>query len=384
MSDNILTIPEKCKRCRYNYVEIMCKECYPFIYFCSKCSQNLHSMESKKKHQFINLKELNPNLFEELNNINENEKNLLNEINENHNIDDITRNYINDIKSLYLTEKNNFLRKSLNLGKNFEKSKNVYIQKINQLTEQLENFEINKNEEMKILILKKDFEHKNILDSKESKINFLLQKNAELNKHNGELLSQISENNNEMNEMAKLNLNLKEIINQQKNEIELLNKEKSELKEKIDRINLLYIEEKKEMNKEYEKQIQRINSDYTQQKEKMKCILLQRENEINGIKNEFYNEINKLNKELEEYKCNNININNEYNELNNIINKQQYEIEDLKYQLNNREIRYINECEDKKILKNELKESKMALEKLKNKNEFLNKIIYGNKKNKSK
>ena len=39
LSDNILAIPKKCRRCRFNLVEIMCKECYPFIYFCSNCSK---------------------------------------------------------------------------------------------------------------------------------------------------------------------------------------------------------------------------------------------------------------------------------------------------------------------------------------------------------
>ena len=223
LTKNILSIPEKCRRCHYNSVDIMCKQCYPFIYFCSNCSQNLHSMESKQNHQIINLKELNPNLFDEFTNIDE--KNILNEFNEdnNNNIEN-TKNYINDIKSLYLTEKDNFFRKSLNLEKSFEKLKNIYIEKINNLTEQLKNFENNKNEEIKILLQEKNSEFENILVNQNSKINFLLQKNEEFNKYNKNLLSQISQNNIEINEVKKLNLNLKQIINQQKNEIELLNK----------------------------------------------------------------------------------------------------------------------------------------------------------------
>ena len=42
-SENALTVPEKCRRCRANPPEIMCRECYPFIYFCSNCCNNLHS-----------------------------------------------------------------------------------------------------------------------------------------------------------------------------------------------------------------------------------------------------------------------------------------------------------------------------------------------------
>jgi chromosome segregation ATPase len=319
LSDNILAIPKKCRRCRFNLVEIMCKECYPFIYFCSNCSKILHLMESKQNHQIIDLKELNPNLFEEFNNNNEN--NVLNEFDKNPNTDEITKNYINDIKSIYLKEKNNFLKKSFKMEKYYEKSKNGYIQKINELTEQLEKFENKKNEEIKILEKTKYSEFKNILDNKDSKIKCLLQKIEELN-------SQMSAKNKQMNDLKQLNSNLTEIINQQKKEIELLNKQNDDLKGKMDRINYLFNEEKKEMTKAYEEQILKINMDYTQHKDKMKFILFQRENEINSIKNEFHNEIKGLKKELEECKYNNKNLNNEYNELNNIMHKKQYKIKD--------------------------------------------------------
>ena len=288
-SNNILTKPEKCKRCRYNPVEIMCKECYPFIYFCSNCSKNLHSINSKQNHQIIELKELNPDLFNE-NNINEEEEKIFNEFNGNENINNITKNYINDIKSLYLKEKNNFMKKSIN----YEKEKSIYSKTINELKNKLSNSENNKNEEIKILEQSKNDEFKNMLDCKDSKINFLLQKNEELSKYNEQLLSQISSNTKELNKLTLSSINLKQIIIHQNSIIELLNKEKSELKEKMEKIDLIYIAEKKEMIKAYEEQIQKINKEYIQQKDKMKLILLQKENEVNFIKNEFSNEINEL------------------------------------------------------------------------------------------
>ena len=370
-SNNILSKPEKCIRCRFNPVEIMCKECYPFIYFCSNCSQNLHSVNSKQNHQIIKLRELNPELFEE--NKNSEEEKILNEFDENENINNLTRNYINDIKSLYLKEKNNFLKKSID----FQKEKSIYSKTIKELKEKLSNTESNKSEEMKIFEKSKNNEFKNIIENKDSKINFLLQKNDELNKYNEQLLSQISLNNKEINKLTKSCLNLKQIINQQNNVIELLNKEKNELKEKIEKIDLISIKQKKEMIKSYEEQIQKINKDYMQQKDKMKLILLQKDNEINNIKNEFTKEINDLSGKLNDYKKMDNNINIDYEQLKNIINKQQYEIEDLKYKLNDEERKYIIEFEDKKFLQTKLEEYKLSSENLKTKNEYLNKIIYG-------
>ena len=370
-SNNILSKPEKCIRCRFNPVEIMCKECYPFIYFCSNCSQNLHSVNSKQNHQIIKLRELNPELFEE--NKNSEEEKILNEFDENENINNLTRNYINDIKSLYLKEKNNFLKKSID----FQKEKSIYSKTIKELKEKLSNTESNKSEQMKIFEQSKNNEFKNIIENKDSKINFLLQKNDELNKYNEQLLSQISLNNKEINKLTKSCLNLKQIINQQNNVIELLNKEKNELKEKMEKIDLIYIKQKKEMIKSYEEQIQKINKDYMQQKDKMKLILLQKDNEINNIKNEFTKEINDLSGKLNNYKKMDNNINIDYEQLKNIINKQQYEIEDLKYKLNDEERKYIIEFEDKKFLQTKLEEYKLSSENLKTKNEYLNKIIYG-------
>ena len=376
-SNNILTKPEKCIRCRYNPVEIMCKECYPFIYFCSNCSQNLHSVNSKKNHQIIELNELNPDLFSE-NNINEEEEKILNEFNGDENINIKTKNYINDIKSLYLKEKNNFMKKSLN----YEKEKSIYSKTINELKNKLSNSENNKNEEIKILEQSKNDEFKNILDSKDSKINFLLQKNEELNKYNEQLFSQISSNTKELNKLTISSINLKQIIIHQNSIIELLNKEKSELKEKMEKIDLIYVVEKKEMIKAYEEQIQKINKEYIQQKDKMKLILLQKENEINIIKQEFSKEINDLKGKLNDFKNMDNNMNKDYDELKNIINKQQHEIEDLKYKLNDEERKYIIEFEDKKFLKAKIEEYESSLDNLKAKNEYLNKIIYGKTKNK--
>ena len=371
MSDNILTIPERCQRCRFNLTEIMCKDCYPFIYFCLNCNRYLHSIESKKKHNFINLKEINPDLFKEKENINE--KNILEKYNGNSNIDNTTKNYINDIKSLYLLEKQNFIKKISYLENYVEKLKINYNQKIKELEE-------NKNQEITLLAEKHNSEFKNILEAKDSQINFLSQKNEELNKFNEELLSQISEKNKEINKLNELNLNFEKIIQSQKFELELLNGEKNNNKQKIDRINIIFNEEKKAMIKAYEEQIIKINKDYLEHKDKMKEILLQRENEMNDMKNIYNEEIKKLQTELEKFKNANKNLHINMDELNKNKNEHISEIEDLKFQLNNVERKFINECENKKILTNKLEKYQLIFGNLKQRNEYLNNIIFGKNK----
>ena len=67
ITENIFKVPEKCRRCKTNPPDIMCKDCYPFVYFCINCSNNLHSMESKKSHNVNSLKELGQEILNEIN-----------------------------------------------------------------------------------------------------------------------------------------------------------------------------------------------------------------------------------------------------------------------------------------------------------------------------
>ena len=330
ISDDILSIPKKCKRCQANSVEIMCKECYPYIYFCLNCSQNLHSMKSKQNHKIVYLNELNSVLFEENdNNNNNNDNNYEIKVNElfldNLNISQNIKNYINDIKSLYEKEKYNLNNKFDKLEKTFENAKNKYIKQINELNEKLSMFEKNKDEEMKLLELKLSNEFNNKINSKDSKINFLLRQNEELNKYIEELLSQISKYNKEINELHKYRSNFDKIIQTQKIEIEMLTNEKNNIeesyKEKIEIINEIYNEEKKDMITAYEEQIKKINLDYIKTKDRMKSILLQREEEINTTKNEYINELKYLKSEIAKYKSNNKIKDNNFFKLNDIMNK---------------------------------------------------------------
>ena len=324
--DDILSIPEKCKRCKSNSVEIMCKECYPYIYFCLNCSQNLHSMNSKKNHKIIYLTEFNSVLFYENNNNDNNYEFNDNEfVLDNLNISQNIKNYINDIKSLYEKEKYNLNNKLNKLEKTFENSKNKYIKQINELNEKLSSFQKNKNEEMKSLEQKLTLEFNDLITSKDSKINFLLKQNEELNKYIEELLSQISKYHKEINELNKFRSNFDKIIQTQKLEIEMLTNEKNNIeeiyKEKIEKINEIYNEEKKGMINAYEEQIKKINLDYIKTKDKMKSILLQREEEINTTRNEYVNEIQILKNEIEEFKSYNKNKENNFFKLNDILNK---------------------------------------------------------------
>ena len=306
--ENIITIPEKCKRCKLYQPEIMCKNCYPFIYFCLNCSDSIHSMPSKKNHNLISLNELNQDLLNENKAIQQNSNNMIDSLN-NLNISKNTKDYVNDIKSLYELEKINFMKTNTFLEKNIKNIKDNYDKKIFELTEKLSKVEKNKNDEIKVLEETMIYKFKNILEQKEQKINFLLQKNAELNKLNDELMLDLSNKEKEINSKNIL-------INKQNNDIERINNEKKDLmeenKKKIDKINKIYNEEKKEMINKYEMQINKLNVDYMTNKDRMKFLLIQREKEIEDMKNKYENYINFLTKEKKNDKYNNnknININ---------------------------------------------------------------------------
>ena len=240
MRENILTVSDKCRRCRAHKPEIMCRECYPFIYFCLNCSYNLHSMESKKNHNIIPLKELNEEIY--------NEANRYNYINNNNNylsnLDSLpkyTNNYINDIKDIYETEKNNLIKKSFSLEQNLENTKKFYDDKISELQEKITSLQNNKDVEIKIIEETKNYELKNIIEEKQNKINILIKRNEELNKFNEELIQQLSEYKEDLNKTKIKNI---DIIQNQKEEIDRLNQDKNDLikyyENKLNSMNNIY------------------------------------------------------------------------------------------------------------------------------------------------
>ena len=398
-SENALTVPEKCRRCRSNPPEIMCRECYPFIYFCSNCSNNLHSMESKKNHNVIPLEELNKEIFNEINsnnnmnisNINNNKSSnfnymsspeslssSFNQLNMNLAGQKYTANYINDIKSIYETEKNNLIKKSFSLEKNLENTKQVYDDKISELQDKLTKLQNSKNLEFKILEEQKNYELNNILEEKQNKIDILIKRNEELNQFNEDLIKKISEYKEILNNSK---LKTVDIIERQKDEIEQLKKDKNDLikyyEKKINSMNNTYNEEKNNLIKVYEEQIKKINFDYNNNKEKMKSILSQREKDIQEIINSHRSTINEITKEADDIKNKNRIKNQEYDMLMNTINEQRSEIDDLKNQINMENQKYINELNDKKMLQKKVDELSSIIENMKNKNTYLNRLTRG-------
>ena len=382
-TENIFKVPEKCRRCRTNPPEIMCKDCYPFIYFCINCSNNLHSIESKKSHNIISLKELNQEIFNDLNFNNNNYLSGLDFSSSSTSPYAIKYNtnyskYISDMNSLYETEKNNLIKKSLSLEKNLENIKQESNEKINELQDKLNKIQNSKDLEIKILEEKKNYELKNILQEKQNTIDILSKRNEEINKFNEDLIRQLSEYKEILNKLKIKNIN---IIQRQKDEIEKLNNEKNDLikyyEKKINSMNNTYNEEKNNIIKEYENQIKKINLDYNNNKEKMKSILFQREKDIEEMINNHRDAINEKNKETNDYMNKNNLKNKEYNDLVNIIKEKYNEIKKLKILLNEENKKYINEYNDKMVLEQKCEELTSVIEDIKGKNIYLNRLTHG-------
>ena len=278
LNDNILSVPEKCRRCQSKAPEVMCRDCYPFLYFCKNCNISLHSMDSKKNHNVISLNELNQEIFNEVNN---NNNYFINSIRMSSNLNDIIsnldsensinsyNNYVSELKNIFDKEKYSLMQKNLLLSKNLENARQSYDERINELINKINHIENSKNTEIQKLKEGYEYERNCVLGEDKSKIDMLINRNEELSKFNEDLVSKISSYKDLINNS---NLNSNQIIEKQNEEIAQLKKDKNELikyyEKKINFLNQSHEKEKNDLIINYNQQIEKISNEYKTNKEK--------------------------------------------------------------------------------------------------------------------
>ena len=395
LNDNILSVPEKCRRCQSKPPEVMCQDCYPFLYFCRNCNISLHSMDSKRNHNVISLKELNQEIFNEVNNNNnycvESNSNRANNIN-NNNLNDLIsnldsensicslNNYVSEIKNIYDKEKYSLMQKNLLLSKNLENTRQSYDERINELVNKINLIENSKNSEIQKIKEGYEYERNCVLEENKSKIDMLINRNEELAKFNEDLVSKISTYKGLINNT---NLNTSQLIEKQNEEIAQLKKDKNELikyyEKKINFLNQSHDKEKNDIIKNYNQQIEKISSEYKTNKEKLKSMLEEREKEIALILNEHRNNISQLNRECEEVKYKNKVKDKEQQDLITKVLLQEKEIEDLNNKLDMKEKECTMEFNEKNKLKKKNKELNVSNKKMKGDINYLNRLTRGTK-----
>jgi len=281
-----IEIPEKCLRCKSSKPTVLCKECYPFVYFCDNCDNHIHNIPTKKNHNRLSLNPIDYQQQMNQNNIfnNQTNSNFSNQSqnlnfstynnptninNNNNNMNSISSNYINEIKLIYDKEKENLLKKSFDLEKELESTKNILNSRINDLHINLENLSKTKEIEIEDLKKKYEFQIKQLEEDKNLQISNLLNQNEKLSNLNENLIKKYENLNN----LSSNNIKENKINNDNlKFEIEKLKKEKNDLikyyEKKMSYFNTNYFEDKSSIINSYEDQINKIKADYDDKKSK--------------------------------------------------------------------------------------------------------------------
>ncbi len=258
--NNIITIPEKCLRCNLNSPSIICEDCYPLIYFCANCDENIHEMKIKKNHKRVLIDNLKLNV---------------NKLNfDIHHENFVNNEFLNSIKNILDKEKKNLLNKSYNTEKELEKTKSFLEEKYMCIQNKLNDLIGNKDFDMTKIKENLENKFKMVNEEKESKIEELLENNNVLNEENYQL-------------EQKLNFYLKE-LNDLSNK---RNMEENYYQNKIDNLK----QEKENLLKYYEKKLQFLNDNINDDKN---SFINSCEEKMNNIKNYYKNEKEKNLKEI--------------------------------------------------------------------------------------
>ena len=382
---DILTIPDKCLRCKSAKPVIFCKECYPFIYFCESCDTHVHSLVSKSNHirQHISSLNINPN-------INNNGSELMNSIETVNNANDkisqsgtlLSANYINDIKSLYQKEKDELMQKSFSLERQLEGTKATLNERIKSLLLQVEELQMSKEQEINSIREEYEFQIKKLLEDKDSKIALLIKKNKELTEWNESLVNKVNTYLNVINShKEESNSNEREY----KTKLELVTKEKNDLikyyETKLSYFNSTYTEDKSGIINSYEEKFEQLKNDYMENKLKMQKLIEQRENDIKEMLDEHKEEILKAREEADLINKSKIEREREYQDMIMKLHEQKYENEVLRGELDKMKKKLTEEVNERNQLEKEYSEMNKSNEYLKVNIEKLHRITHGKFKN---
>ena len=361
ISNEIISIPKLCTRCNIISPTIICGDCYPLIYFCSICDENIHEMKTMQNHKRISINELNKSI-----------KNINNE-----NI--ISDDYFNMIKSIIDKKKQKLMNKSYIENKVIENTKNDLDEKTNNIdTTMINSFEKENLEKKKIEELKYKNEMKKINIEKDNKIRNLLLKNEELSEYNKQLEEKLNVYINELNDLINKNeydnTYLNNQMNNSKNEYEnLLQYYESKLgflNENIKDDKAIFInscEEKMNIIKNY----------YLNEKERLLNGINQSENNLNLLCEQHRKNQDDIKNEIERQKLKDLLKNKESEKLFNQFLEQEKKIGELRINIKKNQFLIKGEKEKLKLAKKDNKRLLRIYHYLMKRLEILNKISRG-------
>ena len=298
----------------------------------------------------------------------------------------VVNNYIEQIRKIYEKEQDNIRLEQYQLQKQLAQSKEENERKINYLNTTLNNIKSQNENDIQNLIKENEFELKKVLDKKDNEINYLSNRNFELEKANNDLVEKINQISTVIN---KNNINNKDKIEYYKLEINNISKNNNELKnyyeKKIEYLTRLFAEEKNKLIASYESHIDKINTGFIKSKNEYIKHTQNKDNILRNIINDFDTDTNKLNKEIYNLNEEIMKLKKEEHELieKNIEIKKYNDIIKENYETAKKEIRY--QIKQKEQIEQNYNPTQKQFYKLKAENDKLKRLIYGNfKRSKSK
>ena len=362
ISNEIISIPKLCTRCNIISPTIICGDCYPLIYFCSICDENIHEMKTMQNHKRISINDLNKSI-----------KNLNNE-----NV--ISNDCFSMIKSLIEKKKQKLMNKSYNNNnKEIENTKNDLFEKTNNIdTTMNDTFEKEELEKKKIEELKYKNEIKKLNIEKDNKIRNLLLKNEELNEYNQQLEEKLNSYINELNDLINRNEYDKNYLNNQmnnsKNEYENL---LQYYESKLGFLNENIKDDKAIFINSCEEKMNTIKNYYLNEKERLLNGINQSENNLNLLCEQHRKNQDDIRNEIERQKLKDLLKNKDTEKLFNTFLDQEKKIGELRLNIKKNQFLFNGEKEKLKLLKKDNKRLLKIYKFLMKRLEILNKISRG-------
>ena len=361
ISNEIISIPKLCTRCNIISPTIICGDCYPLIYFCSICDENIHEMKTMQNHKRISINELNKSI-----------KNINNE-----NI--ISDDYFNMIKSIIDKKKQKLMNKSYIENKVIENTKNDLDEKTNNIdTTMIDSLEKENLEKKKIEELKYKNEMKKINIEKDNKIRNLLLKNEELSEYNKQLEEKLNVYINDLNDLINKNeydnTYLNNQMNNSKNEYENILKY---YESKLGYLNENIKDDKAIFINSCEEKMNTIKNYYLNEKERLLNGINQSENNLNLLCEQHRKNQDDIKNEIERQKLKDLLKNKESEKLFNQFLEQEKKIGELRINIKKNQFLIKGEKEKLKLAKKDNKRLLRIYHYLMKRLEILNKISRG-------
>jgi hypothetical protein len=321
-----------CSRCKMKQADFICNPCDPFRYFCANCDGYVHSLPSKRTHSRVLIDHTNHTSTSQLNsldsygydskkrevdnnpslNSNQNQRStyqiktqtLSNSNNDLSYLHSKTNNsfaneyirntnsprnpnainYINEIKQIYDTEKEDLINKTFSLEKHLDNVKTSMNERISTLHTQIDEMRRKHDLDIKILQDEHNMEIKRLSTDRENEFRMLQSNNIELQKCNDELLHKSNEylrmiKDSRSDYTDKMSMTEFEIKRMEKELLDL----KSYYEKRLSYITENFSEEKSKLINSYEKNIEKLNLGYKESKDKFINLLSQRDNDIQDL-----------------------------------------------------------------------------------------------------